>query len=270
MAVVQELFIYPLKSARGIAQKSTRLTLTGFEWDRQWMAVDARGQFVSQRTHPKLALIVPEISADSLTLMVQDFTPLQLPLEPVGEVVAVMVWEDRCAGLDQGDEAADWVSAAVGDALRLVRRAPLPDRLANPQFAGPHAAQLAFSDGYPILVCNEASLADLNVRMPEPIPMERFRPNIVLTGLSAFEEDRIDVLQMGSIELRLVKPCTRCVITTTDQRTGERSTNPLPVLRTFRFDRALLGVTFGENAVIATGIGCGLTRGAECVTLAGG
>ena len=269
MAVVQELFIYPMKSARGIAQSSARLALTGFEWDRQWMAVDARGQFISQRTHPRLAQIVPEISADSLTLRVRDFKPLQLPLEPVGEVVAVMVWEDRCAGLDQGDEAAEWVSAAVGDALRLVRRAPLPDRLANPQFAGPHAAQLAFSDGYPILVCNEASLADLNVRMSEPIPMERFRPNIVLTGLSAFEEDRIDVLQICPIALRLVKPCTRCIITATDQRSGERSTNPLPMLRQFRFDRALLGVTFGENAVITTGIGSALTRGAECVTRAG-
>jgi uncharacterized protein len=269
MAVVQELFIYPMKSARGIAQSTARLGLTGFEWDRQWMAVDARGHFVSQRTHPKLAQIVPEISADWLTLSVRDFKPLQLPLEPVGEVAAVMVWEDRCAGLDQGDEAAEWVSAAVGDALRLVRRAPLPDRLANPQFAGPHAAPLAFSDGYPILVCNEASLADLNVRMPEPIPMERFRPNIVLTGLPAFEEDRIDELQIGSIALRLVKPCTRCVITATDQRTGERSTNPLPILGKFRFDRALLGVTFGENAVITSGVGCALTRGAECVTRAG-
>lgn len=155
MAVVQELFIYPMKSARGIAQSTARLGHTGFEWDRQWMAVDARGQFISQRTHPKLAQIVPEISADSLTLRVRDFKPLRLPLEPVGEVVAVVVWEDRCAGHDQGDEAAEWVSAAVGDALRLVRRAPLPDRLANPQFAGPHAAQLSFSDGYPILVCNE-------------------------------------------------------------------------------------------------------------------
>jgi uncharacterized protein YcbX len=106
--------------------------------------------------------------------------------------------------------------------------------------------------------------------MPEPIPMERFRPNIVLTGLAAFEEDRIEALQIGAITLSLVKPCTRCSITATDQLTGERSTNPLPVLRKFRFDRALLGVTFGENAVIRAGTGSLLTRGAECVTRARG
>jgi uncharacterized protein YcbX len=106
--------------------------------------------------------------------------------------------------------------------------------------------------------------------MPERIPMERFRPNIVLAGLAAFEEDGIEELQIGAITLCLVKPCTRCIITTTDQLTGERSTNPLPVLRRFRFDRALMGVTFGENAVIGAGTGSFLTRGAECVTRAGG
>ena len=268
MAVVQELFVYPMKSARGIAQTTARLARTGLAWDRQWMAVDALGTFISQRTHPKLAQIVPAIGGDSLTLAAPALKPLQLPLEPFGETVSVKVWDDRCAGLDQGDEAAEWVSAAVGDVLRLVRRAPLLDRLANREFAGPSPAHLSFTDGYPILVCNLASLADLNVRMPEPIPMERFRPNIVLTGLAAFEEDRIEALQIGAITLRLVKPCTRCIITSTDQRTGERSTNPLPVLRTFRFDRALLGVTFGENAVISAGSGLLLTRGAECVTLA--
>jgi uncharacterized protein YcbX len=270
MVLVAELFIYPLKSARGIAQTAIRLARTGLEWDRQWMAVDALGTFISQRTHPKLAQIETAIAADSLMLTAPNLEPLSLPLEPVGEPVDVQVWNDRCTGLDQGDAAAEWVSAAVGDVLRLVRRAPLADRAANPQFAGPSDAQLSFADGYPILVCNRASLADLNLRMPEPIAMERFRPNIVLTGLAPFEEDRIATLQIGAITLRLVKPCTRCIITATDQRTGERTTNPLPVLRKFRFDRALLGVTFGENAVISAGAGLVLTRGAECVTLADG
>jgi uncharacterized protein YcbX len=268
MAVVQELFVYPMKSARGIALTTARLARTGLEWDRQWMAVDALGAFISQRTHPKLAQIAPAIAGDSLTLTARDLKPLRLPLEPVGEAVSVKVWDDRCVGLDQGDEAAEWVSAAVGDVLRLVRQAPLLDRLANPQFAGPTPAHVSFADGYPILVCNRASLEDLNSRMPAPIPMERFRPNIVLTGLAAFEEDWIDALQIGAITLRLVKPCTRCIITSTDQRSGERSTNPLPVLRKFRFDRALLGVAFGENAVVSSGIGLALTREDECVTLA--
>jgi len=114
-------------------------------------------------------------------------------------------------------------------------------------------------------VCNRASLDDLNARMPEPIPMERFRPNIVLNGLPPFAEDRIDLVQVGSVTLKLVKPCTRCVITSTDQSTGERSTNPLPYLREFRFDRNLLGVTFGENAVVVAGLGTNIERDAECV-----
>jgi uncharacterized protein len=267
MAVVQDLFVYPLKSARGIPRSTILLTATGFEWDRQWMAVDALGTFVSQRTHPKLAQVEPAIERDSLILTAPDLKPLRLPLAPVGEAVSVKVWKDRCAGLDQGDEAAVWISRAVGDALRLVRQAPVLDRVADPKFAGPKPTPVSFTDGYPVLVCNQASLVDLNARMPEPIPMERFRPNIVLTGLSAFEEDRIETIQIGGITLHLVKPCTRCIITSTDQRTGERSTNPLPVLRTFRFDRALLGVAFGENAVVRGGVGLSIERGAECIAL---
>ena len=268
MAVVQELFIYPLKSGRGIAQSMVRLGPMGFEWDRQWMAVDALGTFISQRTHPRLAQVEPTIAGDSLTLTARDLAPLQLPLASGGEPVTVRIWSDHCAGLDQGDEAAEWISAAVGDVLRLVRKAPLLDRLADPQFVGSHPTPVSFTDGYPILVCNRASLADLNTRMPVPIPMERFRPNMVLTGLTAFEEDRIEALQIGPITLALVKPCTRCIITSTDQHSGERSTNPLPVLRQFRFNRELLGVAFGENAMASAGVGSSLARGAECVTLA--
>jgi uncharacterized protein YcbX len=268
MAIVQELFIYPLKSARGIAQSAARIAVTGFEWDRQWMAVDALGTFISQRTHPHLARVEPAITGDSLTLTARDLKPLQLPLEPCGEAVSVKVWNDHCAGLDQGDEAAKWISTAVGDVLRLVRKTPSLDRLANAEFAGTTPTPVSFVDGFPFLVCNQASLADLNTRMPVPIPMERFRPNIVLSGLAAFEEDRIEVLKMGAITLRLVKPCTRCIITSTDQKSGERSTNPLPVLRKFRFNRTLLGVMFGENAVASAGVGYHLERGAECVTLA--
>jgi uncharacterized protein len=267
MTVVQELFVYPVKSARGIARSTVRLTATGFEWDRQWMAVDALGTFVSQRTHPKLAQVEPAIERDSLTLTSRDLKPLQLPLAPTGEAVSVRVWNDRCVGLDQGDEAAEWISRAVGDVLRLVRQAPLLERMADAKFAGSKPTPVSFADGYPFLVCNQASLADLNARMPEPIPMERFRPNIVLAGLPAFEEDRIETIRIGAITLDLVKPCTRCIITSTDQRTGERSTNPLPVLRTFRFDRTLLGVAFGENAIARDGIGLSIERGAECITL---
>ena len=262
---VEELNVYPLKSGRGIRQSSVRLVATGCEWDRHWMITDAAGTFLSQRTHPRLAHIQPELSDEGLTLRAPDVPPLRLPLEPLGAPVAVQVWKDRCEGLDQGEDASAWASTILAQPVRLVRVVDQPRRMANPQFAGPMPMPVTFADGFPILVCNRASLDDLNTRMPEPVPMERFRPNIVLNGLPAFAEDRIASLRIGPITLSLVKPCTRCVITSTDQRTGERTTNPLPVLRTFRFDRALLGVTFGENAVITAGVGSSIERGTECI-----
>jgi len=265
---VVDLFVYPVKSARGTATARARLAATGFEWDRQWMLVDARGTFLSQRTHPRLARIVPEITADALMLHAPDVPALRVPLDSGGEEVPVRVWKDACVGVDQGGAAHEWVSRVVGQAVRLVRVAPDMERAANPEFAGTTPAPLGFPDGYPLLVCNRASLEDLNQRLPQRIPIERFRPNIVVSGLPAWAEDRIDTLTMGAVTLRLVKPCTRCSIPSLDPRTGEPSTDPLPVLRKFRFDRALLGVTFGENAVIARGTGREIERGAQCrVTL---
>src|SRR5262249_4028870 len=174
------------------------------------------------------------------------------------------VWKAGLAAVDLGDSAANWLTEAVGFDARLLRVSPVLDRHAKAEFAGPTPAPLSFADGFPILVCNAASLAQLNTRMPEPIGMERFRPNIVLEGLEPFEEDRIAELRFEDVTLRLLKPCTRCVSTATDQRTGDPSINPLPVLRAFRFDKALLGVTFGENAVISRGVGLLLKRGAIC------
>ena len=268
---VVDLFVYPVKSARGTATARARLAATGFEWDRQWMLVDARGSFLSQRTHPRLARIVPEITDDALVLHASGVPALRVMLDYRGEQVPVRVWKDACVGVDQGGAAHAWASRVIGEAVRLVRVAPDMERAGNPEFAGTTPAPLGFPDGYPLLVCNRASLEDLNQRLPQRIPIERFRPNIVVSGLPAWAEDRIDTLTMGAVTLRLVKPCTRCSIPSLDPRTGEPSTDPLPVLRKFRFDRALLGVTFGENAVIAQGTGCEIERGAECrVTLDAG
>jgi len=269
MAVISGLFIYPLKSARGIALDESRITMSGLKWDRHWMAVDSAGRFLSQRTHPLLARVVPELTDDALVLHAPDQSPLRLPLEsdPSGSHVqtSVQVWDDSCTGFDQGEPAAQWISQALGVPARLMRAAPELDRLADAKYAGPYPVPIAFPDAFPLLVCNRASLDGLNRLMPEVIPMERFRPNIVLDGLPEFAEDGIDTLQAGEVTLRLVKPCTRCIITSTDQHTGERSTNPLPVLRTFRFSRELLGVTFGENAVVISGVDALLKVGILCV-----
>jgi uncharacterized protein len=262
VAAVESLHIYPVKSARGITLRSVRLAATGFEWDRQWMVVDATDSFITQRTHPRLARIETSLEPQALTLAADGFAPLRVPFATEGAAATVQVWNDTCEAQDQGEEAASWLSEVIGDAVRLVRVSPRMERRANPRYAGPVPAPTAFVDGYPILVCNRASLEDLNARMREPIPMERFRPNLVVEGLEPFAEDGIDILRIGDVTLNLVKPSTRCVITSTDQRTGERSTNPLPVLRRFRFDRELKGVTFGENAVIAAGVGRTITAGA--------
>jgi uncharacterized protein YcbX len=241
-----------------------RVGATGFEWDRHWMVVKPNGMFLTQRTHPRLARIVPELTADSLLLHAPQQDTLRVPLIPEGEHIPIKVFDFSGVALDQGSAVAEWVSHALGESVRLVRVAPSMPRASKPKYSGTTRAPIAFADGYPILVCNEASLADINQHLPEAVPMERFRPNLVLRGLPAFAEDRIESLQIGGVTLRLVKPCTRCTIPSIDQRTGEPATDPTPVLKKYRFNRELLGVTFGENAVIAAGVGAWIERDAEC------
>jgi uncharacterized protein len=262
--IVTELFVYPVKSARGVPCSSVRITPTGFEWDRQWMVINAHGVFLSQRSHPRMALLVPQVSPDGLQLGFPGVAPLVLPFTYEGASVPVRVHDDRCVGIDQGDEAARWISDVLGAPLRMVRVPEAPRRVASPKFAGDTVAPLGFSDAFPVLVCNQASLDDLNTRMEAPIPMDRFRPNIVIEGLEPWSEDHIESVTMGDLTLRLVKPCTRCTVPSVDQLTGERSTDPAPVLKNFRFDKTLRGVTFGENAVISHGLGVELRRGVPC------
>lgn len=261
---VQELNIYPLKSARGIPKTRVRLAATGLEWDRHWLAIREDGGFLTQRTHPLLTHIATELTGDGLILTAAGFEPLLLPLAPQGAARTVQIWKDACEGLDQGNEAAAWVSDVLSERVRIVRTPATPGRNANPEFAGPNPPPIAFPDAFPVLICNRSSLEDLNARLPEALPMDRFRPNLVLDGLPPFAEDRIASIEIGPITLTLVKPCTRCIIPSTDQRTGIRGLDPLPVLRTFRFNRKLLGVTFGDNAVITRGVGEFLERGAPC------
>jgi hypothetical protein len=261
---VQELNIYPLKSARGIPKTRVRLAATGFEWDRHWMVIREDGSFLTQRTHPLLTHIATELSREGLLLTAAGLAPLLLPLAPLGAGRPVRIWKDACEGLDQGDEAAAWVSGVLAESVRVVRTPGAPGRQASPEFAGPQPSPITFPDAFPVLICNRASLEDLNGRLPAELPMDRFRPNLVLEGLPPFAEDRIASLDIGPITLTLAKPCTRCIIPSTDQRTGIRGLDPLPVLRTFRFDHKLIGVTFGENAVITRGVGEFLECGAPC------
>jgi uncharacterized protein len=266
MASLAEINVYPVKGCRGIALESSVVRASGLQWDRRWMFVDAKGVFLTQRTHPQLARIETRIGERTLDLTAPSLPTLSLPLAEEGRPVGARVWQSELTALDQGDAAADWASDAIGVPTRIVRAAAITERHANREWSGATHAPMGFADGYPVLVVNRESLTELNRRMPEPIPIGRFRPNLVIDGLEPFAEDHIDTIVIGAVTLRLVKPCTRCVVTSTDQVTGERSTNPLPVLRTFRWNRELKGVTFGENAVVESGAGESLERGTVCTT----
>ncbi|MEP6942892.1 MAG: MOSC N-terminal beta barrel domain-containing protein [Betaproteobacteria bacterium] len=260
-ATLTALSIYPVKSCRGIALDASRLTMRGLEHDREWMLVDLDGRFLTQRQLPRMAQIVPKLSISALQLSAPGMPAFSIPLESDAERMTVTVWRDILGALDQGDEAATKLSRWLGSDVRLVRFDPEERRYCNPQYAGNDGAHHAFADGYPVLVISVASLADLNGRLDDPLPMNRFRPNMVIDGVDAFDEDHFTEIGIGDITLRLVKPCVRCRITTTDQVTAEVGIEPLPTLASYRRDDALEGVTFGMNAIVAAGAGATLAVG---------
>jgi len=266
VARITSLHVYPVKSCRGIDVDAVRITETGPEWDRRWMIVkSADGRFITQRSHPSMARIGVAIGGGNLRLSGDDIEALVVPVDHDGEARRVVVWNDECLGIDAGDDAADWLAAVLGEPLRLVRIDPALPRLASAEYAGPGRHQVSFVDGYPVLMISRESLADLNRRLPGAIPMERFRPNVVIEGVAAYAEDAMARYRFGPVVLRGVKHCTRCAIPTTDQRTGARDPDqePLRTLQTYRNDRVLSGVTFGQNCVIDSGVGERLAVGAE-------
>ncbi len=256
------LSIYPVKSCAGLALEQALLTPTGLEYDRAWMLVDAEGDFASQRQWPRLQLVKPSFEGETLLLHAPDMLPLALPLAVQGTPRQVKVWDDEVAALDQGDAAAHWFEAAVGQPLRLVRFDPAQRRLSDPAWSAGVEAENAFSDGFPLLVASTASLAELNARLAArgqpPVTLERFRPNLVLDGLEdANGEDFIDTLELdGGVRLKLVKPCVRCSIPNVDPATGERGHEPGDTLAGYRADPRMKGrITFAMNAVIEAGAG---------------
>jgi uncharacterized protein len=265
-ATVSALYVYPIKGCRGTELAHATLTPRGLANDREWMIVDADGQFVTQRTMPRLALIAPTLDADELRLTAPGLTACSVALRPSADPAQrgprVTVWRDTFEAIDQGDEAATWLSDALGAPLRLVRFDPAVTRLCNPVYAGDSGAHTRFADAYPVLVLSQASIDDLNSRLAEPLPVNRFRPNVLLSGIDAYDEDHIDVLTTGEVTLKFVKPCTRCTVTTIDQATALAGIEPLPTLATYRHHAALDGVVFGMNAIIAAGSGATISRGA--------
>jgi hypothetical protein len=265
MPSVASLHVYPVKSCRGIAVNSFRVTDTGPEWDRRWMIVTPAGMFITQRSHPAMATIAVTIEDGVLRLSAPGRAPLEVPVDHAGRSWPVVVWKSECLGIDAGDDAAAWLSDVLGEPLRLVRQDPARPRLANAQYAGPDPHPVSFADAYPILMISRASLEELNRRLPEPIPMARFRPNVVIDGVAAHAEDAMTRFRAGTVVLRGIKHCDRCPITTTDQETGARDPHqqPLRTLATYRHDYVLKGVVFGQNCVVESGIGERLAVGTE-------
>jgi uncharacterized protein YcbX len=264
---IAELNLFPVKGCRGIALNSATLAATGLEvdgiGDREWVVVDADGEFLSQREYPKMALIETRLTATSLRLRAPGMLMLEVPFASEGDVVKVKVWDDRVAAVTQGEIADRWFTDFLGAPARLMRFDYEGQRLAAHRYTGKVDAPYKFADAFPLLVTNTASLAEVNQRLQRhgqaTAEMIRFRPNIVLEGLADFEEDYLRSLRIGPVVLRPVKPCARCSVPGVDPATGEHSNVVPDVLAAMRASDD--GVLFGVNAIVVEGAGATLRVG---------
>lgn len=268
MATITELTLYPIKSCAGISLREATLTAAGLTsdhiYDREWMVVDADGAFMTQRQYPKMSMITPRIKADTLELrapgMLRLEIPLGLPAPEDEKTLNVRVWDTTLPAYDCDETTATWFSKYLGTPCRLVRFHAHAKRLASQSWTNGVEAPTLFSDGFPLLVISESSLADLNEKLKAQgratLPMRRFRPNIVVSGIGAFEEDYAEALKIGAAQLKPVKPCARCQIPSIDEATGEFGPDPLDILRTYRVNPKVDGgITFGMNTIVLEGDG---------------
>jgi uncharacterized protein len=259
---IARLFIYPVKSCAGVEVSEAVLTDTGLDLDRAWMVVDAKGEFVSQRELPRMALVKVQLKHYEVVLRAPGMLALHLMIEAVEQPVKVRVWEDDVQAYDMGNVAAQWFTDFLGRPLRLVRFDPEQRRLSSLKWTGGIEAANQFSDAFPLLVTSEGSLDELNRRLVAAghaaVGIERFRPNIVLAGLEAHDEDRVDVLRIAAgeeVQLRPVKPCDRCSIPNVDPATAQVEPQVSDTMQTYRGNPLVGGaVTFGMNAIVLEGL----------------
>jgi uncharacterized protein len=254
-AKITGLFTYPCKSLQGHSHKERTLTTEGLVGDREWMLVDRNGVFITQRQVAALASIRASANGTYGLILEHDrLGALHVLLDPANNQKPVRVWNDTVPAHDAGDEAAQWLSEIAQTPVRLVRYADPHTRLSSIRWAGDSGAHTRLADGFAVLVTNDASLRELNAKMHRAIPMDRFRANVVIDGFEAWDEDHIDTLTCGAVTLKLVKPCVRCITTTTDQASGQRvGEEPLLTLARTRNNPDLGGVTFGMNAIVVNG-----------------
>ena len=274
MATLSELVIYPIKSCAGLSVPEARLALDGLSaggvHDREWMVVTREGLFLTQREYPRMATVTPRIEADELVVDAPGMPTIRLPLahDAAAPTIEVLIWDDHVLAADCGENTAAWFSDAIGAPCRLVRFRPDVHRPTSTKWTGGTPSATRFSDGYPILLIGQSSLDDLNTRLRnagrEELPMNRFRPNVVVEGIDAFEEDFVAAFADGDISLRPVKPCARCQIPSVDQSTGIPGPDPLDILQTYRANARMDGaVTLGMNVIIQDGIGHTLRVGQQ-------
>ncbi len=252
MITLSSLIYYPIKACRGHEVEAWNVERMGLEHDRRMMVVTPEGQFLTQRQFPKLALVTPALKDAILTLSAPGFDSIRIPIRTSGYAWLVNIWKSKgVEAIDQGDEAVEWFSDWLGMSVRLVHIADGFQRMVNSQYAVNADDHTGFADGYPILLISEESLGNLNSRLETPLPMNRFRPNIVVKGCDAFAEDTWNRIQIGDVKLAIVKPCARCEVTTIDKETLERNKEPLKTLGKYR--KHALGAIFGQNVIPRNG-----------------
>ena len=244
---VTGLFRYALKSARGASLREARLDAFGIEHDRRWAVLGEGGRVLTQRDCPKLATISARITAEGIVLASAAGEVLHV-LRPSnrGHGERVEIWDDTTTGLEAGREPAEWLSRLLGMSARLVYMPDAVERPVDPRFGRP-GDRVGFADGYPLLLASESSLADLNGRLDTPVPMDRFRANLIVDGAAPFAEDSWAAIRVADVIFRVVKPCARCVVITVDQDTGSPGKEPLRTLADFRKREGK--VLFGQNLI---------------------
>lgn len=251
--ILTEINIYPIKSTKGISLQSARVEKRGIENDRRWMVVDKEGVFISQREAPRLALISVAIDATHLTLNAPGAKSFSIPIiSDSTDYRSVRIWDDVVTATSAGDDAASWFSDVLGVSCNVVYMPEETLRPVEPEYAQ-GADIVSFADGFPLLLISQPSLDDLNSRLARPVPMNRFRPNIVVSGCEPYAEDEWKTIRIGQLAFRVVKPCSRCVTTTVDQSTGISGKEPLATLSKYRNVNG--NVHFGQNIIpVSTGV----------------
>lgn len=249
MLKVSELYIYPIKSLAGIAKETLEITNTGFKHDRRWMLVDEKNMFLSQRTHPQMALLQPTETEEDIVVTHKN-NPLQtitIPFYNEGKgTIKVSVWDDVCEAIEVSKLCNNWFSDMLQINCKLVYMPDETKRLVDKRYATNNEVT-SFSDGYPILMIGQVSLDNLNTKLIDAIPMNRFRPNIVFTGGHAHIEDEMELFTINDIHFLGVKPCSRCVMTTINQQNIEKGKEPLKTLATYRTKNNK--IYFGQNVL---------------------